>query len=113
MGKIDHAGNDRPNFLVESRGQAFDIMAIMPGTWRHVVSATSTKLHGMGVTAWDSNLWHLAYWYREAGPKAYENAVADGEATRLPPLQRGALVGLPVFRGGRLALPLFRGSPSR
>ena len=39
---------------------------VVPVTWRHVVSATSTKLRGMDVTAWDSNLWHLAYWYRAA-----------------------------------------------
>jgi peptide/nickel transport system substrate-binding protein len=39
---------------------------VVPVTWRHVVSATGTKLRGMDVTAWDSHLWHLAYWYREA-----------------------------------------------
>jgi len=39
---------------------------VVPVTWRHEVSAASTKLRGMEVTAWDSRLWHLAYWYREA-----------------------------------------------
>ena len=39
---------------------------VVPVTWRHVVSAASTKLRGMDLTAWDSNLWHLAYWYRAA-----------------------------------------------
>jgi peptide/nickel transport system substrate-binding protein len=39
---------------------------VVPVTWRHMVSAMGTKLRGMDVTAWDSNLWHLAYWYRAA-----------------------------------------------
>jgi peptide/nickel transport system substrate-binding protein len=39
---------------------------VIPVTWRHVVSTASTKLRGMDLTAWDSNLWHLAYWYRTA-----------------------------------------------
>ncbi|HEY7490576.1 MAG TPA: peptide ABC transporter substrate-binding protein [Candidatus Tectomicrobia bacterium] len=39
---------------------------VVPVTWRHRVSATHRKLRGMELTAWDSNLWHLAYWYREA-----------------------------------------------
>ena len=39
---------------------------VVPVIWRHVVSAASTKLRGMDLTTWDSNLWHLAYWYREA-----------------------------------------------
>jgi peptide/nickel transport system substrate-binding protein len=39
---------------------------VVPVTWRHKVSATNSKLRGMDVTAWDSELWHLASWYREA-----------------------------------------------
>jgi peptide/nickel transport system substrate-binding protein len=39
---------------------------VVPVTWRHGVSAANNKLRGMDLTTWDSNLWHLAYWYREA-----------------------------------------------
>jgi peptide/nickel transport system substrate-binding protein len=38
---------------------------VVPITWRHGVSAASHKLRGMDLTPWDSELWHLAYWYRE------------------------------------------------
>ena len=39
---------------------------VVPVTWRHVVSAANTKLRGLDLTTWDSNLWHLAYWSRAA-----------------------------------------------
>jgi hypothetical protein len=39
---------------------------VVPVTWRHQVSVTNNKLRGMALTTWDSNLWRLAYWYREA-----------------------------------------------
>jgi peptide/nickel transport system substrate-binding protein len=40
--------------------------AVVPITWRHRVSAAGHKLRGLELSAWDSNLWHLAYWYRVA-----------------------------------------------
>jgi peptide/nickel transport system substrate-binding protein len=39
---------------------------VVPVIWRHGVAAASHKLQGMELTSWDSNLWHLAYWHREA-----------------------------------------------
>lgn len=39
---------------------------VVPIVWRNGVSAAGSKLRGMELTAWDSNLWRLAYWYREA-----------------------------------------------
>jgi len=39
---------------------------IVPLVWRNVVSAASTTLRGMDLSSWDSDLWHLAYWYRDA-----------------------------------------------
>jgi peptide/nickel transport system substrate-binding protein len=41
-------------------------VVIIPVIWRNGVAAVSHKLRGMELTSWDSNLWHLAYWYREA-----------------------------------------------
>lgn len=39
---------------------------VVPIVWRNWVSAAGSKLRGLELTAWDSNLWHLAYWHREA-----------------------------------------------
>ena len=39
---------------------------VVPIIWRHVVSAANSKLRGLDLTTWDSNLWHLAYWLRQA-----------------------------------------------
>jgi peptide/nickel transport system substrate-binding protein len=38
---------------------------VIPVTWRHKQSVAGTRLRGMDLTSWDSDLWHLAYWYRE------------------------------------------------
>jgi peptide/nickel transport system substrate-binding protein len=40
-------------------------VVVIPIVWRNGVSAVNHKLHGMELTSWDSNLWDLAYWYRE------------------------------------------------
>jgi hypothetical protein len=39
---------------------------VVPIVWRNGVSTVSNKLHGMDITTWDSNLWRLSHWYREA-----------------------------------------------
>jgi len=39
---------------------------VVPVLWRMVVSAVSNRLKGTDVSGWDSNLWNLAYWHREA-----------------------------------------------
>jgi len=41
-------------------------VAVIPLVWRNEVVAVSHTLHGMTLTPWDSNLWDLAYWYRQS-----------------------------------------------
>ena len=41
-------------------------VVVIPIVWRHEVVAVSHQLQGMELTSWDSNLWDLAHWYREA-----------------------------------------------
>jgi peptide/nickel transport system substrate-binding protein len=40
-------------------------VVVIPLVWRNEVVAVSQTLHGMALTPWDSNLWDLAYWYRQ------------------------------------------------
>jgi ABC-type transport system substrate-binding protein len=37
---------------------------VIPVNWRNGVAAASSKLRGMDLTGWDSNLWRLPYWYK-------------------------------------------------
>ncbi|MBI1736686.1 MAG: peptide ABC transporter substrate-binding protein [Candidatus Rokubacteria bacterium] len=37
---------------------------VMTVLWRNGVSAVGAKLQGMGLSGWDSNLWHLPYWHK-------------------------------------------------
>ena len=39
---------------------------VIPVVWRKEVSAVSHTLRGMAFSPWDSILWDLAFWYREA-----------------------------------------------
>jgi peptide/nickel transport system substrate-binding protein len=41
-------------------------VAVIPVVWRQEVSAVSHTLRGMALSPWDSILWDLAFWYREA-----------------------------------------------
>jgi peptide/nickel transport system substrate-binding protein len=41
-------------------------VVVIPLVWRNEVVAVSHTLHGMALTPWDSNLWDLAYWYRQS-----------------------------------------------
>jgi len=41
-------------------------VVVIPMVWRKEVSAFSRTLHGMALSSWDSILWDLAFWYREA-----------------------------------------------
>jgi peptide/nickel transport system substrate-binding protein len=41
-------------------------VVIVPEIWRNRPSAVSARLHGMGLSGFDSDLWNLANWYREA-----------------------------------------------
>ena len=41
-------------------------VVVIPVSFRNGASGVSTRLAGTEISAWDSNLWHLPYWYREA-----------------------------------------------
>jgi peptide/nickel transport system substrate-binding protein len=41
-------------------------VVVIPVVWRQEVSAVSHTLRGIGLSPWDSILWDLAFWYREA-----------------------------------------------
>ncbi len=41
-------------------------VAVVPEIWRRRPAAASSRLRGLDLSGWDSDLWHLAYWYREA-----------------------------------------------
>jgi peptide/nickel transport system substrate-binding protein len=41
-------------------------VVVIPVLWRSVISAVSLKLKGTEISGWDSNLWNLRNWYREA-----------------------------------------------
>jgi peptide/nickel transport system substrate-binding protein len=56
----------RAALFVELNDMVVKHNVVIPVTWRHGQSAVGNKLRGMDLTSWDSNLWHLAYWYREA-----------------------------------------------
>jgi peptide/nickel transport system substrate-binding protein len=37
---------------------------VIPVNWRNGVAAAATRLRGMDLTGWDSNLWRLPYWHK-------------------------------------------------
>jgi peptide/nickel transport system substrate-binding protein len=41
-------------------------VVVIPIIWRNTVAGASNRLKGTDVSGWDSNLWNLAYWHREA-----------------------------------------------
>ncbi|HSF31550.1 MAG TPA: peptide ABC transporter substrate-binding protein [Candidatus Tectomicrobia bacterium] len=41
-------------------------VVVIPVVWRQEVSAVSHTLRGLALSPWDSILWDLAFWYREA-----------------------------------------------
>jgi peptide/nickel transport system substrate-binding protein len=41
-------------------------VVVVPIIWRNNVSAGSLKLKGTELSGWDSDLWRLSHWYREA-----------------------------------------------
>jgi len=40
-------------------------VVVIPILWRNRVAAAASRLKGLNLSGWDSDLWHLAYWYRE------------------------------------------------
>jgi peptide/nickel transport system substrate-binding protein len=41
-------------------------VAVIPEIWRRRPAAASSRLRGLDLSGWDSDLWRLAHWYREA-----------------------------------------------
>jgi len=41
-------------------------VVVIPENWRNRSSAAAAKLRGLDLSGWDSTLWRIAYWYREA-----------------------------------------------
>jgi len=41
-------------------------VVVIPVLWRTGVSASTNKLRGMDLTGWDTTMWRLPYWYKEA-----------------------------------------------
>ena len=41
-------------------------VVVIPVLWRNNVSASATRLRGMDLTGWDSTLWRLPYWHKQA-----------------------------------------------
>jgi peptide/nickel transport system substrate-binding protein len=41
-------------------------VVVIPVLWRNGVSASTQKLRGMDLTGWDTTMWRLPYWYKEA-----------------------------------------------
>jgi peptide/nickel transport system substrate-binding protein len=56
----------RATLFIRMNDMLIEHNVVVPITWRYRVSAAGQKIRGLELTAWDSNLWHIAYWYREA-----------------------------------------------
>jgi peptide/nickel transport system substrate-binding protein len=41
-------------------------VVVIPVSFRNGASGVATRLGGTDLSAWDSNLWRLPYWHREA-----------------------------------------------
>jgi peptide/nickel transport system substrate-binding protein len=41
-------------------------VVVIPVLWRNGVSAAAAKLQGLELSGWDSQLWRLSHWYKEA-----------------------------------------------
>jgi peptide/nickel transport system substrate-binding protein len=41
-------------------------VVVIPVLWRNGVSAAQSRLRGLDLTGWDSTLWRLSHWYRQA-----------------------------------------------
>ena len=56
-GELDLA--KRAALFIQMNDMVIQHNVVIPVTWRHGQSAVSSKLQGMDLTTWDSNLWHL------------------------------------------------------
>jgi peptide/nickel transport system substrate-binding protein len=56
----------RAALFIRMNDLLIDDVVVIPLVWRNEVVAVSHTLRGLELTTWDSNLWDLAYWYRQA-----------------------------------------------
>jgi peptide/nickel transport system substrate-binding protein len=56
----------RAALFVKMNDLVIQNVVVIPVLWRNGVSASSAGLRGMDLTGWDSTLWRLAYWYKQA-----------------------------------------------
>ncbi len=56
----------RAALFVKMNDLVIQNVVVIPVLWRNGVSASTTKLRGMDLNGWDSTLWRLPYWYKEA-----------------------------------------------
>jgi peptide/nickel transport system substrate-binding protein len=56
----------RASLVIQMNDLLIDEVVIIPLVWRNGVRAVSHTLDGMAPTAWDSDVWDVAYWYRQA-----------------------------------------------
>jgi peptide/nickel transport system substrate-binding protein len=55
----------RAALFIRMNDLLIDDVVVIPLVWRNEVVAVSHTLQGLELTTWDSNLWDLAYWYRQ------------------------------------------------
>jgi peptide/nickel transport system substrate-binding protein len=56
----------RASLVIQMNDLLIDDVVIIPIVWRNGVRAVSRTLSGMAPTSWDSDVWDVAYWYRQA-----------------------------------------------
>jgi peptide/nickel transport system substrate-binding protein len=56
----------RAALFVKMNDLVIQNVVVIPVLWRNGVSASAHKLRGMDLNGWDSTLWRLPYWYKEA-----------------------------------------------
>jgi peptide/nickel transport system substrate-binding protein len=56
----------RASLVIRMNDLLIDDVVIIPIVWRNGVRAVSLTLDGMAPTSWDSDVWDVAYWYRQA-----------------------------------------------
>jgi peptide/nickel transport system substrate-binding protein len=56
----------RAALFIRMNGVLIEDVVVLPVVWRNWVVAVNHNLKGIELTMWDSNLWDLAFWYRQA-----------------------------------------------
>jgi len=56
----------RAALFIKMNDLAIQNVLVIPIVWRNGVSAAGNRLQGMELSGWDSSLWRLSHWYRQA-----------------------------------------------